>query len=85
MEPISAIALSLALGPARPPGRKWSAGLSRMPTRRSRTASNSHYPKVSVEQLEKAPQSKSRRAVVEEDLANAGADKDPGWRMWRTG
>jgi hypothetical protein len=34
------------------------------------------YPKVGVEAVEARPESEARRAVVAEDLADAGADKD---------
>ena len=34
------------------------------------------YPKVGVEAVEEKPESEARRAVVAEDLADAGADKD---------
>jgi hypothetical protein len=67
MEPISAIVAALALGAAAAAKDVASqavkdayAGLKALIIR--------HYPKVSVEQLEQAPQSHSRRAVVEEDL-----------------
>ena len=36
----------------------------------------SRYAKVSLGQLEEAPDSQARRAVVAEDLVKAGADKD---------
>jgi hypothetical protein len=36
----------------------------------------SRYPKVSVDQLEQAPESKGRRSVVEEDLTKSGASQD---------
>jgi hypothetical protein len=36
----------------------------------------SHYPRVSIDQLEEQPSSKARQAVVEEDLERAGASKD---------
>ena len=72
MEPLSAVALSLALGAAKEVlpevARDAYAGLKAL--------IKSRYPSVSVDQLEQAPESKSRRAVVEEDLANAGAAKD---------
>jgi hypothetical protein len=75
MEPVSAIVMALALGAAAAAKdvggqaiRDAYAGL--------KTLIASRYPKVSVDQLEAAPESRNRRAVVEEDLhaANAGAD-----------
>jgi len=36
----------------------------------------SRYPQVSIEQIEQAPGSKNRRAVVEEDLTVSGAGQD---------
>lgn len=77
MEPISAIVTALALGAAAAAKdvasqavRDAYVGLKALITRR--------YPKVSVEQLEQVPQSKSRRGVVEEDLqaANAAGDAE---------
>ncbi len=78
MEPISAIALSLALGAGAIAGKEVVGGLVKDAYAALKDRIKQHYPKVSVEQLEEAPQSKSRRAVVEEDLANAGADRDSG-------
>ena len=84
MEPISAIALSLALGAGAIAGKEVVSGLVKDAYAALKDRIKQHYPKVSVEQLEEAPQSKSRRAVVEEDLANAGAAEIPSWRIWRT-
>ncbi len=74
MEPITAIVTALALGAATAAKDVGSQavkdayeGLKALIT--------SHYPKVSVVQLEQRPESKSRRGVVEEDLqANNAAD-----------
>jgi hypothetical protein len=41
-----------------------------------KTVIQSRYAKVSLAQLEEAPDSQARRAVVAEDLVKAGADKD---------
>ncbi len=77
MEPISAIVTALALGAA--------AGTKDIATQLVKDAYaalkalfKSRYPKVSVEQLEQAPESKNRRGVVEEDLqsSNAGHDQE---------
>ena len=35
-----------------------------------------HYPSVHIDLLEKNPESKARRAIIEEDLTAAGADRD---------
>jgi hypothetical protein len=75
MEPITLIVTSLALSAAA--GLKPTAeqvikdaysGLKSLIQRK--------YAEVSVEQLEKAPESKPRREVVEEDLTKTGAGKD---------
>ena len=75
MEPVSAIVTALALGAAAAAkdigGQAVTdayAGLKALIARR--------YPQVSVEQLERAPDSKNRRAVVEEDLAAAKGAED---------
>jgi hypothetical protein len=75
MEPITLIVTSLALGAA--------AGLKPTAEQVIRDAYGGlksliqrKYAEVSIEQLEKAPESKPRRAVVEEDLTQAGAGKD---------
>ena len=75
MEPISAIVTALALGAAAAAKeiggqavKDAYAGLKELIIRR--------YPKVSVGQLEQAPESKGRRAVVEEDLQAADAAGD---------
>jgi hypothetical protein len=75
MEPISAIVAALALGAAAAAKdvggeavKDAYAGLKALIARR--------YPQVSVEQLEKAPESKNRRAVVEEDLQAANGAED---------
>ncbi len=75
MEPINAIVTALALGAAAAAKDVASqaikdayAGLKQLIARR--------YPKVSLKQLERAPGSKSRRGVVEEDLQAANAAQD---------
>jgi hypothetical protein len=76
MEPITAIVTALALGaaaglkPAAEQAIKDSyAALKALITRK--------YAQVPLDQLEAHPSSKSRRGVVEEDLAAAKADQDP--------
>jgi hypothetical protein len=76
MEPITAIVTALALGAA--------AGLkpaAEQAIKDSYTALKAlitrKYAQVPVDQLEANPSSKSRRGVVEEDLAAAQADHDP--------
>ncbi len=76
MEPITVtIATALALGAA--------AGLQGIAEQTIKDAYDglkkliqSRYAKVNLAQLEEAPESKARRAVVDEDLAKAGADHD---------
>src|SRR5215471_18984575 len=76
MEPISAIALSLALGAGATAGKAVVSELVKDAYASLKDLIKSRYPKVSVEQLEQAPESKNRRAVVEEDLTISGAAKD---------
>jgi hypothetical protein len=76
MEPISAIALSLALGAGATAGKAVVNELVKDAYAALKGLIKRRYPTVSVEQLEQAPQSKNRRAVVEEDLANSDAGKD---------
>src|SRR3954470_21122225 len=76
MEPISAVALSLALGAGSIAGKEVVSGLVKDAYTALRNLVKNRYPKVSIEQLEQAPESKSRRAVVEEDLSAAGAGQD---------
>lgn len=75
MDPISAIVTALALGAAAAAKEVGGevvkdayAGLKALILR--------HYPKVSVETLEQAPEFERRRGVVEEDLQAAGAATD---------
>jgi hypothetical protein len=77
MEPVSAIALSLALGAARIAGEETIKSLVKDAYDKLKDLIKTRYPKVSVEQLEQAPKSKSRRSVVEEDLIESGAGRDP--------
>jgi hypothetical protein len=76
MEPISAVALSLALGAASNAGKEMASAMAKDAYAALRNLIKSRYPKVSVDQLEHAPESKGRRAVVEEDLKAAGAGQD---------
>jgi hypothetical protein len=76
METVSAIALSLALGAGAIAGKEIVSAAVKDAYKSLRTLIMSRYPKVSIEQLEQAPQSRSRRAVVEEDLTVAGAASD---------
>ena len=75
MDPVSIIVSALALGAAaglKPTAEKavkdTYSGLKALIQRK--------FGKVSLDQLEQSPQSKARRAVVEEDLSNMGAGKD---------
>ena len=76
MEPISAIALSVALGAGAIAGKEVVSGVVKDAYAALKGLIRSRYPTVSVEQLEQAPSSKNRRAVIEEDLANSEAGKD---------
>jgi hypothetical protein len=75
MEPISAIVTALALGAAA--AAKEIGGLA---VKDAYTALKDliarRYPKVSVDILAQAPESKQRRGVVEEDLQAAHAETD---------
>jgi len=76
MEPISAIALSVALGAGAVAGKEAVSAVVKDAYATLKTLIKDRYPKVSVDQLEQAPESKSRRAAVEEDLASVGASDD---------
>jgi predicted KAP-like P-loop ATPase len=76
MEPISAIALSLALGAGAEAGKAVVSEVVKNAYASLKNLIKTRYPKVSVEQLEQAPDSKNRRAVVEEDLTASGAAQD---------
>ncbi|HXT79972.1 MAG TPA: hypothetical protein VN702_10425 [Acetobacteraceae bacterium] len=76
MEPISAIALSLAIGAGAVAGQEVVSALVKDAYGKLKDLIARRYPKVSVAQLEEAPDSKNRRAVVEEDLTDAGAGQD---------
>jgi len=75
MEPISAIAAALALGAAAA-AKDIGGQVVRDAYAGLKAFIASRYPRVGLDQLEQAPESKARRAVVEEDLqaANAAAD-----------
>src|SRR5947208_2380298 len=66
MEPISAIALSLALGAAGIAGKEVVSAMVKDAYGAVKELIKKRYPRVSVDQLEQAPESKNRRAVVEE-------------------
>ena len=76
MEPISAVALGLALGAGTTAGKEVVSAVVKDAYTKLKELVRSRYPKVSLDQLEQAPESQSRRAVVEEDLTNAGAGQD---------
>jgi hypothetical protein len=76
MEPISAIALSLALGAGAAGGKAVVNELVKDAYAALKDHIKQRYPKVSVEQLEQVPNSTNRRAVVEEDLVNSDASND---------
>ncbi len=76
MEPVSAVALSLALGAAAVAGKEVAGSVARDAYAALKSLIRKRYPKVSIDQLEQAPELRSRRAVVEEDLIAAGAGQD---------
>ena len=77
MEPISAIATSLALGAAAIVGKEVVSGAVKDGYAALKGLLKTRYPKVSVDHLEQAPDSKARRAGVEEELTAADATRDP--------
>jgi hypothetical protein len=76
MEPITAIAISLALGASATAGTEVVKAVVKDAYDKLKGLIKSRYPEVSLDQLEQAPASKSRRAVVEEDLTSAGAEPE---------
>jgi HEAT repeat protein len=76
LEPISSIAISLAVGAGVTAGKEVVSALVKDAYSKLKELVRSRYPKVSVDHLEQAPESKARRAVVEEELTAAGAGKD---------
>ena len=77
LDPVSAIALSLALGAGTTAGKAVVTEIVKDAYAALKRLIKDRYPTVSVEQLEAAPESKMRRGVIEEDLTKLGADKDP--------
>src|SRR4051794_30658348 len=76
MEPINAVTLSLALSAGAVAGTELIKAVVKDGYDRLKALVISRYPGVSVEPLKQTPDSKACRAVVEEDLATAGAMKD---------
>ena len=78
MDQIKDIVMSLALGAGAIAGKEIVGALVKDAYAKLKGLIAARYPAVSVEHLEKAPQSANRRAVVEEDLtaANAGQDAE---------
>jgi hypothetical protein len=76
MEPISAVALSLALGAGAIIGKEVVSALVKDAYTALKDLIKNRYPKVSFEQLEQVPGSKNRRALVEQDLTASGAGQD---------
>jgi hypothetical protein len=76
VEPISAIVMSLALGAGAIAGKEMINAIVKDAYGALKGLVKSRYPNVSVDQLEQAPESKNRRAVVEEDLTTCGAAQD---------
>jgi hypothetical protein len=76
MEPISAVALSIALGAAETGGKKLVSEVVKDAYARLKDLLKKRYPKLSLGRLEEAPTSKHDRALVEEELTAAGAAQD---------
>jgi hypothetical protein len=76
MEPISAIVLSLALGAGAIASKEVVSALVKDAYTALKDLIKNRYPKVPLDQLEQAPGSKNRRAVIEEDLTASGAGQD---------
>src|SRR4051812_49039460 len=76
MEPISAIALSLALGAGAVVGKEVVSAVVKDAYTALKDLIKRRYPQVSVDPIEQMPASKARRGVVEEDLTSAGAGQD---------
>jgi hypothetical protein len=73
MEPISAIALSLALGAEATAGTEGITAAVKDAYDALKNLIKNRHPKASIDHLEQAPESENRRAVIEEDLSNSGA------------
>jgi hypothetical protein len=76
MEPISAIALSLALGAGASVGNAAVSEIVKDAYGALKGLITHRYPSVPVDYLEKAPTSKARRDAVVEDLTAARAEQD---------
>jgi hypothetical protein len=76
MEPIGAIAMSMALGAGAIAGKEVVSSLVKDSYAAVKALLKSRYPNVSVDHLEQAPESKARRASVEEDLTATDAGHD---------
>jgi hypothetical protein len=76
VEPITAIVISLALGASAVAGTSAVDAVVKDAYGKLKQLIRGRYPDVPVDLLEKSPQSKSRRGVVEEELAKLGAVDD---------
>lgn len=76
MDPISAIALSLALGAGATAGKELVGEVVKDAYEKLKQLIKVRYPKVSIDAVQERPQSQHRRAELEEDLAAAGAAAD---------
>ena len=76
METISAIALSLALGAGAIIGKEVVSAVVKDAYASLKNLVKTRYPNVPLEIIDQGPNSKARRAVVEEELKAAGADRD---------
>ncbi|MFM7780665.1 MAG: hypothetical protein ACKPB8_18250 [Alphaproteobacteria bacterium] len=76
MDGIGATVLSLAMGAASIAGKDIVSSLVKDGYAQLKALILQRYPKASIDSLEQAPDSKARRAVLEEDLEKAGAAQD---------
>jgi hypothetical protein len=76
MEPISAIALSLALGAGATAGKELVSEAVKDTYEKLKELIQARYPKASAAAVQERPESKHRRSELEEDLAAAGAAED---------
>jgi hypothetical protein len=76
MDGIGATVLSLAMGAASIASKDVVSSLVKDGYAQLKALILQRYPKASINSLEQAPDSKARRAVLEEDLEKAGAAQD---------
>lgn len=77
MEPIGAIALSIALASAATTGKTIVTEAVKDAYEQLKKVIKKRYPKVSIKAVQERPNSVHRRAALEEGLGEAGANNDP--------